>query len=329
MNNFTNRAFGIEIEFVGASLNSVAVAINRAGVDCEVEFYNHNTRPHWKIVTDASLRSVNGHAGELVSPILKGEQGIRELKTVLEALNSVEGVQVNVSCGMHVHLDVRDMTAKEIKTVFERYAKYESQIDLIMPRSRRNSPRWCATLQESVVSNYVGMADSKSELANAIGRYYKVNLSNVHTRGSIEFRQHSGTTEFRKISNWLAFLQQFVEKSIQIANKKNVDLGKVKNRKSRPYDAPRDVCQKLGIEMTYAGGSKWTLTKGSESITIANSEISHHYSEGRVFRTNDWIFLLNCLFVQEVMEQESDNGYTDGVCQSTKIYIEERLEELN
>ena len=41
---YTNRKFGIEIEFVGACKYEVAEAINAAGVDCEVEYYNHTTR---------------------------------------------------------------------------------------------------------------------------------------------------------------------------------------------------------------------------------------------------------------------------------------------
>ena len=69
------RSFGIEIEYVGVSRQEVCDYINRKGVECYVEHYNHDTRPHWKVVTDSSLREENGHAGEVVSPILSGEEG--------------------------------------------------------------------------------------------------------------------------------------------------------------------------------------------------------------------------------------------------------------
>ena len=84
----TSKKFGIEIEFVGASLESVAYAIRSAGVDCYVESWNHITREHWKIVTDSSLSSQGGWAGEIVSPILQGEAGVDALKKVCAALNS-------------------------------------------------------------------------------------------------------------------------------------------------------------------------------------------------------------------------------------------------
>jgi hypothetical protein len=62
-------------------------------------------------------------------------------------------------------------------------------------------------------------ASTKQELVNRSGgRFRKINLTNLTGRGSLEFRQHSGTTEFKKISNWIVFLMQFVEKSQKVAN---------------------------------------------------------------------------------------------------------------
>ena len=63
------RRFGVEIEFKG-NRTEVANQINMLGVACIEEGYNHHTRSHWKIVTDASLGYDN--AGEVVSPILQG-----------------------------------------------------------------------------------------------------------------------------------------------------------------------------------------------------------------------------------------------------------------
>ena len=52
-----------------------------------MEGYNHTTRPYWKIVTDASV----SHEGlEIVSPVLKGQDGLNQLEKVLKALNQVE-----------------------------------------------------------------------------------------------------------------------------------------------------------------------------------------------------------------------------------------------
>lgn len=62
------------------------------------------TRPgdHWKLVTDSSLQGNNTF--ELVSPILVGENGLKELETVCWVLD-ICNAKVNDSCGFHVHMD--------------------------------------------------------------------------------------------------------------------------------------------------------------------------------------------------------------------------------
>ena len=42
-------------------------------------------------------------------------------------------------------------------------------------------------------------------------RYFKVNPISYDRHKTIEFRQHSGTTDYEKISNWILFLAKLVE----------------------------------------------------------------------------------------------------------------------
>ena len=97
-----NRKFGIEIEAYNCSRERLARELRESGIEVVVEGYNHTTRPHWKLVTDSSL---NGNdTFELVSPILVGEAGLRELEKVCWVLELCD-VKVNGSCGLHVHID--------------------------------------------------------------------------------------------------------------------------------------------------------------------------------------------------------------------------------
>ena len=68
-----NRRFGIEIEAYNCEKGVLARELREAGIAVAVEGYNHNTRDHWKLVTDSSLRG--NDTFELVSPILEGEAG--------------------------------------------------------------------------------------------------------------------------------------------------------------------------------------------------------------------------------------------------------------
>ena len=46
-------------------------------------------------------------------------------------------------------------------------------------------------------------------------RYYKVNAVAYERHQTIEFRQHSGTTEYEKIANWVMFLAKLVDYSFK------------------------------------------------------------------------------------------------------------------
>ena len=334
----SNKKFGIEVEFVGACPRQVARVINEVeGVECSFAGYTHITTSYWKVVSDASLNSIRGYAGELVSPILQGTEGVTELFKVLEALNSVEGVTVNRSCGLHVHLDCREMNINEIKTVFSRYEQYEEQIDLCMPRSRRGNPQWCAGT--SMVKNSIKRATTKPNAARAAGRYYKVNLTNIHTRGSMEFRQHSGTTEFKKIVNWLSFLMQFVESSIQMANSTAV-------KPSAWYAQLKTLVGKWGGELSYSKSTRsWNVVKNGVLVTrLSNCQITELYVSGSAMKAKglrplhqlENLLEAYGLPYSELMDAvsnpvtalENDQGIYHGITNQIQDYLAERQDEL-
>jgi len=203
-----NKKFGIEIEAHGVTRSKVLAAIRTAGIRIEDESYNHSTRGWWKIVTDASISGDNGF--EIVSPILEGEAGLEELRKVCEALTSIRA-KINKTCGTHVHFDAAGMGINEVKNLMLNYAAYESQIDTFLPNSRRgNNNQYCKSLRSEKAK--IEAATGIRELATAIGtRYQKINLQSFIRHGSIEFRQHSGTTEFEKIKNWVMFLHNLVD----------------------------------------------------------------------------------------------------------------------
>lgn len=211
------RKFGIEIECFGTTKRKAKNAIQRKGINIESEYYNHNTRNYWKIVNDASI-SGQGESFEVVSPILIGTEGLRQLKLVCEALEEC-GAKVNKSCGVHVHFDANNMQIADFKNLFKNYARSEKIIDSFMPNSRRgNNNTYCKSLlqkhrtltkTESMIDTCNTVTDIDTVINNG-NRYKKVNLKSYFRHGTVEFRQHSGTIEYTKISNWVLFLHSLV-----------------------------------------------------------------------------------------------------------------------
>jgi len=209
---FTNRKFGVEIEFLATvSREEVVRKICSNGITCYDEGYNHDDHiDHWKLVRDGSCGL------ELVSPILSGEDGLRQIEAVCDALREV-GAKVDTSCGLHVHVDARDLSEKEVAKVFIAYSRYEPLFDALLPVSRRgNLNRFCLSIKDAVSL----AADYANNLQHTYRRQYgtrylKVNLESLIRHGSIEFRQHSGTIESEKINNWVVLMVGFVDEIIK------------------------------------------------------------------------------------------------------------------
>lgn len=206
-----DRKFGIEIEGYGVASGLLARKLREAGIECYTESYNHNTRGHWKIVHDGSLSGANTF--EIVSPILEGQEGIEQVRKVCEVLEGCN-VKINKSCGLHVHFDATNITVEHTKNILKNYGAYEEQIDSFLPISRRaNNNTYCKSVKRILPD--IEQATTIQRIAQIMGsRYFKINLQSYTRHNTIEFRQHSGTVEFEKISNWIIFLHNLVSYSI-------------------------------------------------------------------------------------------------------------------
>ena len=126
------RKYGVEIEFIMITAEQALEAVSDAGIDVQIEGYNHTTSPHWKIVIDASCGL------EIVSPILQGEDGLEQINMVCSALQRA-GAKIDKRCGLHVHMDVSDFSLPHFKNLFKYWVKFEDvfeghqQVPLTLP----------------------------------------------------------------------------------------------------------------------------------------------------------------------------------------------------
>ena len=203
-----NRNFGIEIEAYNCTRERLARELTAAGINVQVEGYNHTDHTdHWKLVTDSSLSGNNTF--ELVSPILHGEQGLEELEKVCWVLDLCNA-KVNDTCGLHVHMDAAEFDLTTWKNLILTYKRLEGVIDNFMPRSRRNN-HYCKRLS-TITETSIKSARSISDLRTAFfhNRYHKVNLEAYARHRTVEFRQHGGSTNFTKMSAWIHFLAKMI-----------------------------------------------------------------------------------------------------------------------
>jgi hypothetical protein len=259
---------------------------------------------------------------------------MRQLKKACQVLNDL-GAQVNVSCGLHVHLDSQEMNVDEILSVYNRYCDYTSQIDQVVSPSRRGEGARYVSQVKRVNRKF----HSKRGLARHQNKYRKVNLVNIASRGSIEFRQHQGTTDYTKISNWLSFLMQFVEAS---RHTKKI------NSSNRVYKQIRNLLENNGYEMNFdRGWNEWyarNTRDSNNSFWVTNDELNAFYTGARESSLSKIAFL-NWLksekniqlekvtpkyFAKVVVEDaQEDTGWLMDIDEDTIQFLEQRKLDLS
>lgn len=216
--------FGVEIECLMVRTRFIERARDNR-MRYEYQGYNHtDNRSYYKFVSDSSIHGTDGI--ECVSPVLEGnDDGFESLKNCCKTLNEAEA-KVNRSTGLHVHIGVASLTDSWFVNVFKNYQKLESVIDTFMAPSRRsNNNTYCKSLSGFDFNFGCNtIADVQRRLNS---RYYKVNPMAIGHHGTIEFRQHQGTTDFEKISNWVRFCAKLVEWSAK--NVLNSDVTSIDN----------------------------------------------------------------------------------------------------
>ncbi|AEY67717.1 amidoligase family protein [Clostridium sp. BNL1100] len=128
-----NKNFGIEIEFTGITRNEaakVAAEYLNGTVVSTGDYYDTKKiitadGRVWKIMSDGSIScqkkqgrqkvaATKEYSVELVSPILTYEGDIETLQELVRNLRKA-GAFTNNSCGIHIHLDGADHTARSIR----------------------------------------------------------------------------------------------------------------------------------------------------------------------------------------------------------------------
>lgn len=245
------RTFGVEIEFVSSNLTrrEVAMKLRQAGINVQAEEYNHNVGDYWKVITDSSC----GY--EVVSPILQGEQGLKDTEAVLDAMSVMHGVTVNRECGIHVHVHLGGYTPHNAANLMKTYMKYEQEIDMTLPPSRRAtlgsgnryaagmvqaySNNWGCSDRNSLLQSYnkryelafkkytqiqtqwkagdLTDSDAMYKLYRVMGtRYTTLNLECFQRYGTVEFRQHGGSLNSEKVCTWIVFCTNLVDRCKKI-----------------------------------------------------------------------------------------------------------------
>jgi len=193
---------------------------------------------YWQTTSDGSIDSASDYYGiELVSSPAQGDALLESINSLIDWRENMqsefgkESVHVNQSCGLHIHFNSLDYSAKEVAYIGIVYKRLEGLIKQIMPPSRQDS-RWCKDFGDVISYKSLRSIDSEQELVDLYyegmdsqpstekyndARYCALNLHSRYYHGTLEFRLHSGTTNKAKIINWITILNSIIDKGLELS----------------------------------------------------------------------------------------------------------------
>ena len=187
-----------------------------------------DTPSFWTSTSDGSINSEEGYDGiEMVSYPASGDLLLESIDNLMSWSNDI-GAVVNRSCGLHVHFNSLDLTARQVAHVGIVYRYFEEILKGMMPNSRQSS-NWCKdfpipkkqlrhiTEESELIEMYYDYMDShpSADKYND-ARYCGLNVHSRYYHGSLEFRLHSGTINKTKILNWIQILNRIIDMAIDL-----------------------------------------------------------------------------------------------------------------
>jgi hypothetical protein len=218
--NPSSRFLAAEMEIAGGDTN-------RNGHELGGYLNPVITRWHAAVVSDGSLPS---SGFEINTAPASGIRFVEQVEEIGEALRH-GSAKVDVSCGLHIHVDARDFTYQEMQRLVVLYTKVEDGLFAILPPSRQNN-RYCMRSAQAYAGKLVPKRRIRVQPANmklkagigevvygsaeaiesharskyAGNRYYALNLHSWFHRGTVEFRMGAGTTRADRVIPWATLL---------------------------------------------------------------------------------------------------------------------------
>jgi len=251
---FTERPFGVEIEFYGLKYyllppdNGKIKVHNIHSKARDGRSFTELLQQYgvqvgecdgcWHLEEDSSITHRGGV--ELVSPILRGLNGLIEAYRCFQLLGQIQGVQVDESCGFHVHhgVDPERYSCVHLKELVRIVYPMEDYLYLLIDGDRRSRDTCrpmdldievllkLASCEEECKKKGCRVKDLWYSFENRydpdsarserydLTRYHGLNLHSYWYRSTIEFRYHSAVLHnIDEAMQWIIFTQFLVELS--------------------------------------------------------------------------------------------------------------------
>ena len=210
------QTIGVEVEMTGITRRAAAkLAAEFFGTDRYENTAHRNGYStwsawdaqgrEWKFMSDSSIRTQNGEACEMATPILTYTD-IENLQELIRRLRKAGAKSdYTLGCGVHVHIGAQGHTPQSLRNLANIMASHETLIaeaikvdrdrmdhfcrtvdPRFLDQLNRNKPRTMAQLADIWYTSQ-GCTSGRNQHYN-YSRYHMLNLHATFTKGTVEFR---------------------------------------------------------------------------------------------------------------------------------------------
>lgn len=219
--------FGVELEVTTNLRSSQLVdAINNVGVPVKSDRYSScPAGKTWEVQPDGSIQG-----WEVVSPPINDFKALEKVTSALKGI----GCKGTKKTGLHVHHDISDLDGNQLLSFFALFGRYQKGLSLLLKKDRWTT-RYCEpiTNRGMIENEILQLEDSRlnlTKLQSLFGQKYRsITLNKYMKYGTVEFRGHHGSVDFKEIKLWVEVTHRMIE--FAIAHKVEPKL--VKNNANR------------------------------------------------------------------------------------------------
>jgi hypothetical protein len=179
----------------------------------------------WKMTSDGSLENGIEYKPCSYNKLYYNETSLNQIKRLLNKIQYMEG-RIKESCGLHIHIDAKDLNNQELANIISNFVK---QQDKIIDKFEVNYDRldqYCHRLPSKVVEitkediSTLREYDRCEVWEETEKKYYALNIEQLYygNYNTLEFRLFNGTLDFNTMSKYIRWTLKFIERYKMLDN---------------------------------------------------------------------------------------------------------------
>ena len=179
----------------------------------------------WEIKSDGSLKNGIELSPENSNHLYYNEDSLMQIKEVLALVRVYKGKALP-SCGLHIHVNVKNLSDKQILMIIKEWIHRQKYIAKKFKVSKERLEETCKLLPKNEMNKLTEKSIHQYRNQNGYSfsgyshldeKYHSLNVSHLpkHDYQTIEFRLFGGSVNYREIKEAIYFTLTFVKDCLE------------------------------------------------------------------------------------------------------------------